>query len=97
MTTWLYYLSAKSIPKSMRLRASRTQAEITSLIDLRCQRAEFKATGATGNGKGNPRKEGPSKRERAPKSAYEFSSSIWLKSVLCIHMENVKKIRKSNS
>lgn len=97
MTTWLYYLSAKSIPKSMRHRASRTQAEITSLIDLRCQRAGFKATRATGNGKGNPRKEGPRERERAPKSAYEFSSSIWLKSVLCIHMEKFKKIRKSNS
>lgn len=55
----------------MRHRASRTQAEITSLIDLRCQRAEFKATGATGNGKGNPRKRDP-ERERAPKSAYEF-------------------------
>lgn len=64
MTTWLYYLSAKSIPKSMRHRASRTQAEITSLIDLRCQRAGFKATRATGNGKGNPRKERPRERER---------------------------------
>ena len=63
MTTWLYYLSAKSIPKSMRHRASRTQAEITSLIDVRCQRAEFKATRATGNGKGNSRKEGPRERK----------------------------------
>ena len=96
MTTWLYYLSAKSIPKSMRHRASRTPAEITGLIDLRCQRAQFRATRATGNGKGNPRKRDP-ERERVAKSAYEFSSSIWLKSVLCIHMEKFKKIRKSKS
>ena len=47
----------------MRHRASRTQAEITSLIDSRCQRTEFKAIRAAGNGEGNPRKEETTERE----------------------------------
>lgn len=65
MTTWLYYLSAKVFLSLWGTGHQGLRQKSQALLGLRCQRAEFKATGATEMEKEIPEKRDP-ERERAP-------------------------------
>lgn len=74
---------------SVRHKASRTQAEIKSFIDLRWQRTKVRAARAAGN-KRDPRKEGTTEKTPRP----HINSNTWLKLELWIHGGNRRNPEK---